>query len=205
MKIDLNGEWKFAWTEDYLEPSCLDDAVAMGLSFHGCTVPGNFELDLFKLGEIPDPFFGMNPVKVREKTEFCHIYYSRKFHGEALPSCLVFEGLDCFAEVYLNGKHVASCDNMLVEQRICISDQIVSGENEIFVHIRPANIEARKFDYPTTLQSLGGNFDSIYVRKAPHMYGWDIMPRFLSAGMYRPVYIESLSQERFEEAYLRTL
>ena len=29
--------------------------------------------------------------------------------------------------------------------------------------------------------------DSVWVRKPAHAYGWDIMPRALSAGLWRPV------------------
>lgn len=207
-KIDLCGDWKFAWTENTLPVvKTLAEAQREGLEFFKCQVPGNFELDLFEIGRVPDPFFGMNPVKVREQTEKCHVYYTRTFEisEKQLGSpYLIFEGLDCFADIYLNGKKLASFDNMLIEHEVNLEDLLIEGQNEIFIHIRPAILEALKYEYPQLLSGLTTGYESIYVRKAPHMYGWDIMPRFLSAGMYRPIYIEFRPEERIEELYLKT-
>lgn len=207
-EVNLSGEWIFAWTKSpSMEVATLTEGEKAGLEFFIAQVPGNFELDLFELDMVPDPFFGMNPVKVRELTEKCHVYYSRTFEvSENSNGCpyLVFEGLDCFANVYINGNLVGSFDNMLIQQEVNINGFLVEGENEIFVHIRPAIIEALKYEYPQLLSSLPTGYESIYVRKAPHMYGWDIMPRFLSAGIYRPVYIQYRQEERIDELYLKT-
>lgn len=206
--IDLCGSWRFAWTETPLQDiSSVDCARKAGLEFFDCAVPGNFELDLLKIGRIGDPFYGMNPVEVCKATEKCHVFYSTSFEAVEVSGAtpwLVFEGLDCFADVYLNNKFVASFDNMLIEHEVCVESMLQKGKNELFVHIRPAIIEAQKYEYPQIISSLNTNYESVYVRKAPHMYGWDIMPRFLSAGMYRPVYIEYRPDERIEEIYLKT-
>ena len=39
----------------------------------------------------------------------------------------------------------------------------------------------------------------------PHSFGWDIMPRFLSAGMWRGVRLESVKNTRFTQVYYATL
>lgn len=208
-KIDLCGEWSFAWSERPADGiNTMEAAMNSGLEFFACTVPGNFELDLFRAGKVPDPFFGMNPVEVTNATEKYHVYYSCSFEAWQVSGAapfLVFEGLDCFADVYINGIPTASFDNMLVEHSICVKDLLKAGKNELFVYIRPAFLEASKFKYPQLLSSLETNYESIYVRKAPHMYGWDIMPRFLSAGMYRPVYVEYRPDECIDELYLKTI
>jgi beta-mannosidase len=207
--IDLNGEWAFAWTEHpAAEPDSAETARLAGLTFYSCTVPGNFELDLFQSGHLPDPFFGMNPVEVRKATEQCHVYYTRPFKAENLAGAdtvLVFEGLDCFADVFVNGRFAASFDNMLIGHEIVLNDYLSSETNELFIHIRPAVAEAVKFDYPQLVSSGAFGYESLYVRKAPHMYGWDIMPRFVSAGIFRPVRIEYRPHEGIGELYLKTV
>ncbi len=74
----------------------------------------------------------------------------------------------------------------------------------LFVHIRPAVQEAKKYEYPPLVGAAFGNEESVYVRKAPHMYGWDIMPRAVSAGLWRPVTLRYRPVERIEDVFLTT-
>ena len=213
VKIDLCGDWEFSYV-DYKDDGgykSVDELKDAGLKSYPCTVPGNFELDLQKNGLCGDPFYGMNPVEVRKMTENCGVYYYRKFDlpkiAETKP-CLTFEGLDCYASVYINGKYVFNAiANMLIEHLLeldCKDYDLLPKDNEIIIHIIPA-VEAAKYrEYPPNLSALGANTESLYVRKAPHMYGWDIMPRFLSAGIWRPVYIEYLPEERIGDVFLDT-
>ena len=203
------GKWKIAWAE---EPPygvvTIADGEALGLAFAECVVPGCFENDLYELGVVPDPFFGTNPRKVNSFAEKQHVFYAKKFEytkKEDAEAYLVFEGLDCFAEIYLNGRHAASTANMMIGHEMPADEFLFDGLNEVMVHIRPARDEAVKFEYPQLVDSLMINMESVYARKAAHMYGWDIMPRFISAGVFRPVYIEHKPIERFEEVYLKTV
>ncbi len=206
-RVCLDGASQFAFSEN--PEHCRMDSVASlraaGLTIRPCTVPGNFELDLLANGLIEDPFFGMN-IADMTRFEAAHVWYFREFEAQDEAGCdtqLVFEGLDCLADVYLNGRHIASCDNMLVEQPIDITGRL-TARNELLVHFRPAVEEARRHAYPPRLRALGSNYESLYIRKAPHMYGWDIMPRAVSAGIWRPVRIYCLPRERIEQAYLET-
>ncbi|MFA6815503.1 MAG: sugar-binding domain-containing protein, partial [Lentisphaeria bacterium] len=203
-KIDLNGSWSISYSCDGNKFKSSVDLINIGAQILPARVPGNFELDLQRVGKISDPFYGMNMLEVN-KLENCHVYYFRSFNAHKIPETdpvLIFEGLDTFADVYLNGCWVTSCSNMLVEHKIPIGKFMKDGKNEIFIHIRPAVAEAEKQEYPNFLAS--GN-ESIWVRKAPHMYGWDIMPRAVSAGIWRPVFIEFQPYERFDTLYLETV
>ncbi|MCL2776280.1 MAG: hypothetical protein FWD71_23505, partial [Oscillospiraceae bacterium] len=215
VKIDLCGQWEFAYMDykDDKNYKSVEELKNAGLKSYPCTVPGNFELDLYKNGLCPEPFYGMNPVEVRKMTENCSVYYYRKFDfpkiGGTVP-VLTFEGLDCAASIFINGKyaHFSYDNNMLIEHSLYLDSRdfdLHEKDNEILVHIAPAVIAAQIYDYPPNLSALGANIESLYIRKAPHMYGWDIMPRFLSAGIWRPVYIEYFPEERIEEIFLDTL
>ena len=203
---NLEGTWHLAYCEgDPPDATTAKELKAAGLELVPCHVPGNFELDLHAAGRIDDPFVGMNMAKICH-LERAHVWYVRRFALEERPEGraeLLFEGLDCCAEIYLNGRRVATGDNMLVPQFHEV-DEALADENELLVHIRPAVEEARRYDYPPTLGALGSNMESLHIRKAPHMYGWDIMPRAVSAGIWRPVSLRFRPQEHLETAYLET-
>ncbi len=54
------------------------------------------------------------------------------------------------------------------------------------------------------LQAEAGGYESLFVRKAPHVFGWDIMPRALSAGIWRAVRLRYLAPERIRSLWLDT-
>ncbi len=205
----LDGEWQFAFSDrEPQEPEEWvlndDDLRRMNLPLYPATVPGNFELDLQANGLIPEPFYGMNIAELT-RYERCHIWYTRRFHADPPPGTdafLLFEGVDCISSIRLNGVWIGATDNMLTPFLFPIKPD---AENVLVVHIKPAIEEAAKRPYPANLFAGPNRYESLFVRKAPHMYGWDIMPRALSAGLWRPVRLLYLPQERFETAYLETL
>lgn len=209
MDIDLNGAWQFAVLQagtpggDYRRAADLE---AAGLPLRPATVPGNLELDLQANGLLPDPLVGMNMLEVRA-WEHSHVWYVRRFAAEpcaGFEARLCFEGIDCLADVYLNGELLGSTDNMLVEHGFDVGGRL-KPHNELLVHVRPALEEARRFEYPATLSAQIGNLESLYIRKAPHMYGWDIMPRALSAGLWRPVRVRYVPVEHLASVVVDTL
>ena len=113
------------------------------------TVPGNFELDLFRAGLIPDPFFGTNIIDLR-KLEDRHLFYVTTF--DAPPDgtdglVLHFEGIDTVAKVYVNGEQAAACDNMFIPWDVPLRNLGPTG-NEIMVHILPAMMVAQERPVP---------------------------------------------------------
>ena len=211
-KISLNGKWNLyiATNDEYLainEPTCerqLENAKFLKLDG---TVPGNFELDMRAAGFIEDPFYGENILKLQEY-EDRHLWYCRKFIFDSLDDdgrVLVFKGIDTFAEIYINGQKLAETENMLISYRIPVSGKLLK-ENEIMVHIKPTVIEAQKYNIePCSYIYQTYNAGSLAVRKAPHMYGWDIMPRAISGGIWKDVYIETKPKNHIEEIYMFTV
>ncbi|HEY3328556.1 MAG TPA: glycoside hydrolase family 2 TIM barrel-domain containing protein [Capsulimonadaceae bacterium] len=204
--IDLGGEWKFAYSDIPIKGvRSSADLIAAGLTAFPAIVPGNFELDLQRNGLIDEPLYGMN-IAALTRYEHTHVWYWRTFTADAVDGMdvnYVFAGLDCFADVHINGHGRGYFSNMLTEHTIhCIKP--VDPTNEILVHIRPAVDESRR-PYPPSLFAQPQCYDSLFVRKAPHMYGWDIMPRALSAGIWRPVALEYKPVEHLERIAVDTL
>lgn len=128
----------------------------------------------------------------------------------ALPAPKLSEGqraefvvrrhLTAWPTIWVNGKHAGSSADMLIERRFDVTDLIEQGgENTVQVIIRP--VVPASQDHLLGMFSLG-NFateESVYIRKAPHMYGWDIMPRLVSAGLWRGVELRVLEPARFTD------
>ena len=207
-RIDLNGVWiLYHFQEGELEapgPAALE---ALGLSGIPAQVPGNVELDLVRAGELPDPFFGENIRRLRA-LESHEWWYVRRF---SLPDLsqgaiwdLVFEGLDTLATVWMNGVNVGQAENMLVEQRFRVSEQLRAGENILTVRLASAYNAALHQDYDASMMSWERREEGLHLRKAPHVWGWDILPRAVSAGIWKPVYLEPVANHAIEQLYFWT-
>lgn len=208
--INLCGnDWKLIYVKnsDYKadgETHTPDELRRRGYSEIAAEVPGNLEIDLERAGIIEDPFYAGNHAK--RELEYLHAFYIKNFEydGSLHAPRLVFSGLDTVSEIYLNGTLVGKTDNMLIEHSLDIGGALREGDNELVVHIRPAVIEARRYPLTSGESAQTYNLESLHLRKAPHMFGWDIMPRIVSLGIWRPVSIVGTKDERITEFYLYT-
>ena len=207
--ISLNGEWKLYYgLFNKNAPTTPDELSKADWRVIPATVPGNVELDLLAAREIKNPEFGNNVYDLR-KYEAYQWWYYRTFETPKLNTgeCveLDFEGLDCFGSIWINNHLVGETDNMLIEHRFNITDLLMKeGKNDIYIRIDPALAKAQKY----IIGSLGSrtmfSVEQVNIRKAPHMYGWDIMPRLISAGLWRDVTLEIKKPTRFEQVYWMT-
>ena len=198
-------EWKLAYaTHDECKGKAIctiDDLKAAGFEILPAQVPGNFELDLIREGKLEDLYFSTNTLKAQE-LEATHVWYYTVVNIERQSQYLRFEGIDTFADIYVNGKLVKSTDNMFLPYDV--STDWLIGENEVVVHIRPTMLESRKYVPPVACNSLKYNISSLHIRKAPHMFGWDIMPRIISAGLWKDVVLCEVKEDSINEVYFAT-
>ena len=210
-KMNLNGTYHLKLMDDSFYPQDAEyrtfGEVPLEKSISiSAEVPSNFELDLQKAGLLPDLFLGENPLE-SQKLEMLHLFYSRTFRVEDLSAYenpfLVFDGIDTFAEIYLNGLLIGSTDNMHITHELKAAG-LRQGDNELFVHITPTAIKAREYDYPMGVYTLKYNCDNMQVRKANYMSGWDIFLRMMSGGIWRDVSLEDRPSVRILQNYLFT-
>jgi beta-mannosidase len=91
-----------------------------------------------------------------------------------------------------------------VEHVFDVTDCVGAGENEIVVCLASPLLAARhRLAEPSETGTLD-QWEAVGVRKPPHCYGWDIMPRAVSAGIWRPVWLEILEPNRIASLYFRT-
>lgn len=201
MNLSLNGNWKLYFHPDGAnlpEYSAWPSILAQ--------VPGNVELDLHRAGLEPDPFYGDNLYAYR-KYEFYRWVFEREFDlPNPLPEKLqmVFEGLNTFADVFVNGTFVGHAENMFIAHTFEITSAVQPGRNVVRVEIACAANAIRDEDFPVYAVSEINGDEFLRVRKPPHSFGWDIMPRFPSAGLWRGVHVESVKPERLTQVYFST-
>lgn len=188
-KISLNGTWNLEFWEQEDSPVTNPSEIAsLKTTKLSATVPGNVELDLLAAGMIDDPSVGNNIYKLRPY-EFCQWMYSRHFSAPPLEKgqrlILDFEGIDCIADIWLNGEKIGSAEDAMIAHRFDVTGKAKTGDNLLQVVLHSAVLEAQKQLVGT--YSFRHYTESVWIRKPRHCYGWDIMPRLVSAGLWRDV------------------
>jgi len=160
------------------------------------SVPGYVQKDLMAQGELPGLYDTRLEPKL-ERTEYDDWTYRRTFALDAdmlaAPSIeLVFEGIDTYAEIALNGQVLGRTENMFVPVRFDIK-AAAAAHNELTVRIfSPTNtLLAKERAFGEPLQLWNGIPARLFGRKAQYGYGWDWGPRLVTTGIHKPVFIEA--------------
>ncbi len=181
-------------------------------------VPGVIHTDLLANKQIEDPFYRTNEKDLQwiDKEDWI---YKTEFNVSSeelayVNTELSFEGLDTYADVYLNDKKILSSDNMFRTWNIDVKPFIKEGSNKLQIHFySPIKkglelYEASEYAYPASNdQSENGGLDdkkvSVFTRKAGYHYGWDWGPRFVTSGIWRPVKLKMWDKVRIKDAFIK--
>lgn len=212
--LNLNGQWALILAKHddvknspYLSEELCPENLPENITFTkvDAIVPGNFELDLHRASLLPDLYMGTNPLQFQQ-LEDRHLWYIKDFETPQLPEgdlFLRFDGIDTYATIYLNGICIGESDNMLIEQEFAIKpEQLKESGNRLCVHIYPTAIKAREYAENALANGCFYNEDSLNVRKAPYMFGWDIMSRAVSGGLWKNVCLIAKPRHRIEDFHL---
>jgi beta-mannosidase len=174
------------------------------------SVPGSVHTDLLANRLIEDPFYRDNEPKLQwiGKSDW---EYRTTF--DAKPDLLrrkhielVFEGLDTYATVSLNGVPLLEADNMFRTWRVDCKRALSAGANELRVIFRsPINEilpRMKTLGYELPAVNDQGEKTSPHTRKAPYQYGWDWGPRFVTSGIWRPVRLEAWDDARLIDLHV---
>jgi beta-mannosidase len=175
---------------------------------HKAEVPGNIHTDLCRNNLISNPFYSNNELSLKwienenwiYKTEFLLTRY--QLNSDVIN--LIFNGLDTYAEIYLNNQHIGSSNNMFTQFKLNIKS-LAKEKNYLTIHFASA-IKTAEPLYDAQSPRLPADNDrnikatSIFTRKAPYQYGWDWGPRMVGAGIWQPVFIETWNRAEMVES-----
>lgn len=188
-KMSLNGSWElFYYKHDNYNVSL--PSGLFGIPSVKAAVPGNVELDLAEAEIISKELFKGIATQENQKFEDYHWWYKREMKYENNGSgriILKFNAVDCIAEYFINDTKIGESDNAFIPVEFDISDYIgKNGTDYIYVHIKPSFLYILEQKY-NQIMSLQYTKYMSCIRKPAHSFGWDIMPRAVSAGIWRDV------------------
>jgi beta-galactosidase/beta-glucuronidase len=142
--------------------------------------------------------------------EACEWWYTREFTFPVAETTTgarwdrVFGGLDTLATAWVNGVEVGQAANMLIEHRFDVTAALnvePGAVNCVAVRLGSALKHARRFHYDAASMNWEHREEGLFIRKPPHVWGWDIMPRVVSAGIWRSVGLEERLPNAIEQLY----
>ena len=204
MKVNINKNWKFKAVNDSL---WLD-----------AEVPGSVHVNLMKNGIIEDPFYGLNEHNQqwidKKDWEFQTVFNLESEDLNHDKIFLNFNGLDTYADVFLNGKKILSADNMFMKWEVECTKQLHAGKNKLHIIFQsPINKGLDDRDNlgyllpgaendQSELGGLGDKKVCVFSRKAQYHFGWDWGPRLVSTGIWQDIELVKYDNLKFNDVFI---
>ena len=158
-------------------------------------VPGEVHLDLVRAGQMYEPLVSDNVSRSRwpEKHSW---WYRRNFNVSARflkheRQQLIFEGLDLYAQAFLNGQSIGSAANAFVPAVFDAKPFLQEGQNELVVRLTVGSELAELKEPPppptTELYANRSYPPRKWLRKPQFSYGWDWIEPLPHIGITRGV------------------
>ena len=197
------------------KPTVIERSLNQGWTLTGDTLNINIQVDvpsvvqqsLYENGLIPHPYLGTVENDLLWISDHPWDYSLRfdvdKDMLENYCVELVFEGLDTYAEVKLNGEKLFFADNQFRTWKKWVNDYLKEKDNLLEVHFIP---------YDSTQMALyeqhHPQLPEKYAvsRKAPYQHGWDWAPKYKNVGIWKPVKLVAREWNGawLEDAYIVT-
>ncbi len=212
---ELQAQWSFR-----LLPGDAQLQAHPGLdAWKPAAVPGSVHTDLMAAGVIGDPYVGAAEAGL-QWIGLGDWEYRARFDVDAATLArphaeLRFDGLDTFAEVRLNGQPLLNADNAHRTWRARVDGRLRAQGNALQIVFR-SPIRTLLPQVQAMPHKIAGNYPSPYgdepkdamvgnfVRKPAYHFGWDWGPRYVTAGVWRQVHLDSWDQQRITDLSVRT-
>lgn len=168
-------------------------------------VPSVVQQSLYENGVIPHPYLGTVENQLLWISDHVWDYALRfdvdegLFEKEVVE--LVFEGLDTYADISLNGYELISTDNQFREWKVDVKRYLKEKDNLLEVHFTGYDSVMTDL-YEQVLPVLPEKY--AVSRKAPYQHGWDWAPKYKNVGIWKPVKLMGWNEVRLEDAYAVT-
>ena len=195
-------------------------------------VPGEIHLDLMRAGQMPEPTVGTNMPECRwpETKAWWHrtTFTLDEDFTRHERQTLVFDGLDLYAQVFVNGQLAGEAANAFVPASFDVKRCLRAGENELLVRLT-AGSELVKDTVAMPNQVQPWNHSQVapgeipnpqhpgditghrmwsgrkWLRKPQFTYGWDWVDALPNIGIWRSVHLEARTLARLHDLRLDTL
>lgn len=185
------GNWRFRRSDSSnWFPAIVPGNVALDLIAHNNLPPWQKDSEFRKFGQVAEKTW-IYQLEFIIKAQENPIYPDQQW-------CLVFEGVDTFADIFLDGELLGQTRNMFRHHRFYLPEAFNPlTTHTIEIHIKPVLAEARKWArrMGVDLEKLPKAFDiheRIIARKMQMVFGWDNTPHLITGGIYGNVYLESV-------------
>lgn len=193
--------------------SLTSDSVRWTFNHNGknypATVPGTIHTDLMDNKLINDPYDRNNEQSVQWVSERVWTYSTTFDRGNCNlfeNATLVFDGLDTYAEIYLNGKplnhtegsHITN--NMFRQWRFPLPKDIKEKGNLLVIKFLPSVAQEKQLAKSLSYK-LPDN--RVFSRKAPYQSGWDWGPKLITCGIWKNVYIDLWNEISIENISIK--
>ena len=196
--ITLNDGWQFTQTDK-------DD-------WREAEVPGSVQRDLIRYKVLPDPYYGTNENDVqwpeKENWDFKKTFILTADQLKKDDAVLFLEGLDTYADVFLNGSKILHSQNMFIGYKVHVNNLLREGANNLYIrfyspieYMMPVHL-TNGFNYPADNDHSDIRM-SIYSRKAPYHFGWDWGIRIVQMGIWKPVTLSLYDKARVDSYYVK--
>ena len=195
------------------KPNVVEQSLNQGWTLTGDTLDINMQVDvpsvvqqsLYENGLIPHPYLGTVENQLLWISDHVWDYALRfdvdegLFEKEVVQ--LVFEGLDTYADISLNGYELISTDNQFREWKIDVKHYLKEKDNLLEVHFSRYDSTQLAL-YEQHQPKLPEKY--AVSRKAPYQHGWDWAPRYKNVGIWKPVKLMGWNEVKLENAYITT-
>jgi len=169
-------------------------------------VPGEIHLDLMRAGRMEDPDKSDNARTRCRWPEERSWWYRTGFvippnFRENFTQSLIFEGIDLYGQVFVNGKFIGSTKDSFSTIAFDVRGVIKEGDNELVVRVTsgmefvPRPVSSEDFrEFPWKITNRERSFTNVrrrFLRKPAYAaYGWDFCDALPNIGIWRPVRLE---------------
>ena len=191
----------------------VEQALSQGWTLTGDTldinlpvnVPSVVQQNLYDAGLIPHPYLGTVEetllwISDHPWTYATHFNVDQNMLEKDVVE-LVFEGIDTYASVTLNGQKLFDADNQFRIWRTDVKPLLKDQDNLLVLDF-PRYDSLQLALYNDHQPRLPEKY--AVTRKAPYQHGWDWAPKYKNVGIWKPVSLVAWSNARLDNAYIVT-
>lgn len=174
-------------------------------------VPSTVYGTLLEQKMIPDPYIRDNELDATKLMENDFVYETSFVVESSMQRqeriFLRFDGIDTLSDVYLDGIHLGTTENMHRVYEFDNTDMIhrePDGEHHLCVLLHSPIHYIEEAYHKQPIEGIVEAMPGFpYLRKASCMFGWDWGPRLPDAGLFRPVSLVGYSCARIQQVLIR--